>query len=174
MSRRFTVWQPALSTAARLFLAAVFVWAGWPKLLDPAGTVRSVRAFRLLPEAVVPAFGHLLPVVELAIAVLLVLGLLTRWAALATAGLMVMFLFGIAMAWARGLAIECGCFGNTGSLVVDPVPGYVRDILRDTAFLAAALFLARWPRGLLDADRLLGLVPAESPAEEQAEVPAGS
>jgi len=161
MIRHLERWQPWLSTAARLFLAGVFLWAGWPKLLDSAGTVRSVRAFRLLPEALVPAFGYALPVVELALAVLLLAGLFTRVAALVTAGLMVMFLFGITMAWSRGMSIECGCFGNAGTLVTDPVPGYVRDILRDLGFLVVALALARWPRGRLSADRYLGLSAAE-------------
>jgi len=160
MIGRLTTWQPWLSVAARLFLAGVFIWAGWPKLLDPQGTVRSVRAFQLLPEALVGPFGYALPVLELVIAALLLAGLFTRIAALITAGMMVMFLFGIAAAWARGLSINCGCFGNAGTLVVNPVPGYVKDILRDTGFLIVAVGLARWPGSPLSADRFLKLSPA--------------
>jgi uncharacterized membrane protein YphA (DoxX/SURF4 family) len=160
MQHHLARWQPWLTTAARLILAGTFLVSGLPKLLDPAGTVRSVRAFKILPEAVVPAFGYALPVVELAIGVLLLVGLFTRLAALAFALLMVMFLIGIAAAWARGLSIDCGCFGNSGTYVNDPVPGYIRDILRDTGLLLLALAVARWPRGVVDADRLLGLTPA--------------
>jgi uncharacterized membrane protein YphA (DoxX/SURF4 family) len=160
MIDRITAWQPWLSVAARLFLAGVFVWAGWPKLLDPEGTVRSVRAFQLLPEALVGPFGYALPMAELVIAALLVAGLFTRVAALLTAAMMVMFLFGIAAAWARGLSINCGCFGNAGTLVVDPVPGYIKDILRDTGFLLVAVGLARWPGSPLSADRFLKLGPS--------------
>jgi uncharacterized membrane protein YphA (DoxX/SURF4 family) len=168
MYRRPSQWQPWLTTAARLFLAGVFLWAGWPKLLDSEGTVRSVRAFRLLPEAVVPTFGYALPMVELSLAALLLAGLFTRVAALVTAGMMVMFLFGIGSAWARGLSIDCGCFGNAGTLVNDPVPGYIRDLLRDTGFLLVALALARWPLGRLSADRLLGLTPPARAAQPAA------
>jgi uncharacterized membrane protein YphA (DoxX/SURF4 family) len=167
MIGRLPAWQPWLSTAARIFLAGVFVLAGWPKLLDPEGTVRSVGAFKLVPEALVAPFGYALPMLELAIAALLLAGLFTRIVALITAGLMVMFLFGIASAWARGLSIECGCFGSTGSLVLDPVPGYIRDILRDTGFLIVALALARWPYSAVSADRFLKLTPtarASAPA----------
>jgi uncharacterized membrane protein YphA (DoxX/SURF4 family) len=160
MTRRLSAWQPWLSTAARLFLAYIFVSAGWPKLLDPVGTVRSVRGFQLLPEALVPAFGYALPVVELLIAALLVAGLFTRVAAVLTGGMMVMFLFGIISAWARGLSIECGCFGSSGSLVTDPVPGYIQDIVRDTVFLLVAAGLFWWPRSRFSADQALGLVPA--------------
>ena len=160
MSGRLSAWQPWLSTAARIFLAGVFLLAGWPKLLDSEATVRSVRAFRLLPETLVAPFGYALPMMELVIAALLLAGLFTRVAALITSGMMVMFLFGIASAWARGLSIECGCFGNTGSLVINPVPGYIEDILRDTGFLIVALGLARWPFSALSADRFLKLVPS--------------
>ena len=160
MIARLSAWQPWLSTAARVFLAGVFVLAGWPKLLDPDGTVRSVRAFKLVPEALVAPFGYALPMLELAIAALLLAGLFTRIAALVTAAMMVMFLFGIASAWARGLSIECGCFGSTGSLVLDPVPGYIRDILRDTGFLIVALALARWPFSSVSADHYLKLTPS--------------
>lgn len=164
MTRRFTAWQPWLSTAARIFLAGVFLFAGWPKFVDGDGTIRSVRAFRLLPEALVVPFGYALPLVELALALILLAGLFTRVAALVTTGMMVMFLFGIAMAWGRGLSIECGCFGNTGTLVNDPVPGYIADILRDTGFLLVALFLARWPRSAVAADRFLQPTPTSARA----------
>ena len=42
-----------------------------------------------------------------------------------------MFMIGIAAAWARGLEIECGCFGATGGAVVDPTRGYALDLFRD-------------------------------------------
>jgi uncharacterized membrane protein YphA (DoxX/SURF4 family) len=164
MIRRFPVWQPWLSTAARLFLAGVFIFAGWPKLIDSDGTIRSVRAFKLLPEALIVPFGYALPMVELTVAALLIAGLFTRVAALLTAGMMLMFLFGIVMAWARGLSIQCGCFGNAGALVSDPVPGYIEDILRDTGFLLVALFLARWPRTPVAADRFLQPSPTSARA----------
>ncbi len=151
---------PLVSLGARLVLAAVFAASGWPKLTDPDGTLRSVRAFRLVPEALVPAFGYALPAVELAVALLLLVGLVTRAAALVTAGLLVMFVVGIVAAWARGLSIDCGCFGATGAEVADPVRGYVVDLLRDGALLALALWLAARPGSPLSADRRLGLLPS--------------
>ena len=162
MQQFLTRWQPWLSTAVRLFLAGVFAVAGWPKLIHSEDTVRSVRGFQILPESLVPTFAYVLPVVELAVALLLVVGLFTRISALVYAAMMAMFLGGIASAWVRGLPIDCGCFGSAGTLVTDPVPGFIKDTLRDTGLLLLALGVARWPRGVLDADRLLGLVPAPS------------
>jgi uncharacterized membrane protein YphA (DoxX/SURF4 family) len=154
---RFTVAQPWLSTLARLFLAVVFIWSGWPKFVDTEGTVRSVRAFQLLPEVLVRPFAYGLPLAELALALLLLLGLVTRIAGLVTVGLMIMFMFGIVMAWSRGLSIECGCFGNTGATVVNAVPGYIQDLFRDTGYLALAAFLAWRPFSRLSLDGMLGL-----------------
>jgi uncharacterized membrane protein YphA (DoxX/SURF4 family) len=157
---------PWLSAFARWVLAAVLLYAGWPKLLDAAGTVRSVRNFRLLPEALVPPVGYGLPVLELLLGLALLAGLATRLAAVVTAALMVAFIVGIAAAWARGLAIECGCFGAVGTFVSDPVPGYVRDIMRDVGYLALALWLAIRPGSRLSLDtRLAG--PTRIPSQPE-------
>jgi uncharacterized membrane protein YphA (DoxX/SURF4 family) len=149
--------RPWLSLAARLVLAVVFAVAGWPKLLDPDGTIHSVRAFRLVPEAFVPVFGYGLPVLELALALLLFLGLLTRPAAALTGVLLVMFMVGIVGAWARGLSIECGCFGASSGPVADPVRGYALDLLRDAGLLLLAAWLVVFPSSRLSLDGRLGL-----------------
>jgi uncharacterized membrane protein YphA (DoxX/SURF4 family) len=152
--RRSRSW---LSLAARLVLAVVFALAGWPKLLDPDGTIHSVRAFRLVPEAIVPVFGYGLPVLELALALLLLVGLLTRPAAAVTGVLLVMFMVGIAAAWARGLSIECGCFGASSGPVVDPARGYALDLLRDAGLLLLAAWLVVFPSSRFSLDGRLGL-----------------
>lgn len=149
--------KPWLSLAARLVLAVVFAAAGWPKLVDSDGTIRSVRAFRLVPESLVPAFGYGLPVLELALALLLFVGLLTRAAAAVTAALLVMFMVGIVAAWARGLSIDCGCFGASSGPVVDPARGYALDLLRDTGLLLLAAWLVVLPSSRLSLDGRLGL-----------------
>ncbi len=154
---RFSSWQPWLSTLARLVLAAVWFWAGWPKFLDTEGTVRSVRAFQLLPEAAVRPFAYGLPPLELVLGVLLLIGLGTRLASAMTGALMAMFIIGILMAWARGLSIDCGCFGDTGVQVADPVPGYIWNLLRDVGLLTMAGLLVRRPFSRLSVDAALGI-----------------
>jgi uncharacterized membrane protein YphA (DoxX/SURF4 family) len=119
---------------ARLVTGLVWLLAGYEKFIDAAGTVRSVRAFQILPEAVVPTFGHLLPVLELVLAFCLLAGLLTRASAVVSALLMVAFIFGIIWAWTQGLKIECGCFGGGGTKI-NATEGYRNDILRDVGLL---------------------------------------
>lgn len=138
----------------RLALAGVWLIAGWLKFDDVAGTVRAVRAYQLLPESVVPTFGHLLPVVEIVVGVLILVGLLTRGASVGSGLLLLMFIFGISSAWARGLQIECGCFGG-GGLKENASAGYVRDIVRDTGLVALSAWLVWFPRTRLSLDSLL-------------------
>src|SRR5262249_58066732 len=85
-------WWPWCSTAGRLVLAGVWGWAGVAKLGDPDAAVRAVRAYDILPETFVKPFAWGLPFVELALAVLLLVGLATRPAAWASAGLRPPFL----------------------------------------------------------------------------------
>ena len=101
-------------TLARLVVGGVWLVAGLLKVSDGAASVRAVRAYDLLPEAVVPTVGHALPAFEIVIGLALVAGALTRAAAVASSLLFVAFIIGIASAWARGLQIECGCFGGGG------------------------------------------------------------
>jgi uncharacterized membrane protein YphA (DoxX/SURF4 family) len=115
------------------------------KLPDPTESVRAVRNYQLLPEAVVPFVGHALPVLEVIVGLCLLLGLLTRPAAVVSAVLMAAFVVGIASAWARGLSIDCGCFGGGGGSVENATAKYPWEIARDTALLLASLWLVWRP-----------------------------
>ena len=77
---------------ARLVTGGVWLVAGALKVTDPAGSVRAVRAYELLPEAIVPTVGHLLPVIEIVIGACLILGLLTRPMAALSALLFIAFI----------------------------------------------------------------------------------
>ena len=141
-----------IGLVARVVTGGVWIVAGALKLPDPAGSVRAVRAYELLPEAMVPTVGYLLPALEVAVGVLLVLGLLTRAAAAASGLLFVAFVVGIASAWARGLQIDCGCFGG-GGFEAGADEEYPWEIARDVGLLVLSLWLVVRPgsRWSLDA-----------------------
>ena len=157
LNRAWSRWQPWVSTALRIGLAVVALAAGLSKINDLPGSVRAVRAYEILPEALVPTVGYALPMIEIILGVLLVLGLFTRLTALAFGGLMIVFIIGIASAWARGLTIDCGCFGGGGAIDPDQTR-YPLEILRDLAFVAGSAVLVRWPRSRFALDQTLGLV----------------
>lgn len=139
---------------ARLGLGGVMLYAGLPKLLDQTASIQNVMAYELFGYELSRAVGILLPVVEIALGVLLILGLLTRPVAAAVSVLMLVFIAGIVSAWARGLAIDCGCFGTGGPVDPDETT-YVTSIVRDIGFLLMAAWLTLRPRTPWSLDRLL-------------------
>lgn len=143
-----------LGTAARLVTGGVWIWAGAIKLPDPEQSVLSVRAYQLLPGDAATTVGHLLPVLEVVVGACLVLGLLTRGAALVSGLLFVAFIIGIASVWARGITIDCGCFGDGG---FDPhaASRYPWEIARDVGLLALSAYLLWQGRSRLALDNLL-------------------
>ena len=143
-----------LGTAARLVTGGVWIWAGWLKLPHPEESVQAVRAYQLLPGDVAVTVGHLLPVLEVVVGACLVLGLLTRGAAVVSGLLFVAFIVGIASVWARGITIDCGCFGG-GGYDPDARSKYPWEIARDAALLALSAYLVWQGRTRLALDNLL-------------------
>ncbi len=139
---------------ARVVVGAVWVVAGALKIPDPAESVRAVRAYQLLPESIVPTVGHALPLVEIAVGSLLLAGVLTRGAAILSALLFAAFIFGISWAWAKGLQIDCGCFGG-GGFDEDAAEEYPWEIARDAGLFLLSAFLVWRPRTALSLDSVL-------------------
>lgn len=144
-----------VATVCRLLLSAVWLYAGAAKVGDLAGSVRAVKAHQIMPNGMADVVGAALPFVEIALGVLLLIGLSTRIVAIMSALLLGAFVVGTASAWARGLSIDCGCFGSGGELGPGESPGYGLDVTRDALFLAAASFLVLWPRTWLSLDSQL-------------------
>ncbi len=161
-----------ISLSSRLVLAGVFAVFGVAKLADIDQTIRSVRAYQLLPEAVVPTVGTALPLLEILVAALLLIGLLTRATAVIACLLSLAFIIGIATAWARGLSIECGCFGN-GGYTPDPVPGYLRELAINTVIIAGGLWLAAHTHHRFALDSSLGLTSPPHPVPTHHDVSGG-
>lgn len=150
-------WKPWVGLLARLGLAAVWIFAASTKF-DLAETTRSVRNYRIgWPDGMNVLIGHSLPFLEMGLGILLLLGLFTRLSATVTAVMMIAFIIGIASAWYRGLAIDCGCFGTGGTVAPDQTQ-YPKRIAEDIGFLLMAAWLIRFPRTKFSADRGLGLV----------------
>lgn len=139
-----------LATAVRIGLGLVWIVAGAVKLPDPAAAVRAVRAYQLLPESLVAPVAFGLPVLEVVLGLALVLGVAVRLCAVASAALLLVYLAAVGSAWARGLTIDCGCFGGGGQVRSDQT-AYGMEMLRDGGLLLASLALARRPhsRGAL-------------------------
>jgi len=140
-----------ISTLVRLAMAGILIFAAIPKMQDFQQSVRAVRAYRLLPEEVVPFIGKALPFLELTLALFLILGLFTRIAAIVWLIMMAAFMFGVAWAWAKGLSIDCGCFGGGGD-VAKGTTNYPVHMLERVGFVILGTWLLVWPRSKLSLD----------------------
>ena len=144
MKEKFIVAQPWIGLFARLILGGVLFIAGYLKVSAPDKSQMAVRAYEMLPISVANALGLILPFAEVAIGALLVLGTLTKYMAALGGFTMIIFIVAISQAWARGLNIDCGCFGGGGAVA----PGetkYLQEILRDTGLALLAGYLIRYP-----------------------------
>jgi uncharacterized membrane protein YphA (DoxX/SURF4 family) len=145
---------------ARLVVGGVWIWAGVLKLPHPESSVTAVRAYQLLSPSVGDAVGRVLPMLEIVVGACLVLGLLTRFAGLLSALMLVAFIVGIASVWSRGIAINCGCFGD-GGVDPDAFSKYPWEIARDVGLVLLSLLVVWVRRTPLAVDNVLFPPPTE-------------
>ena len=120
----------------RLALAAIFAFAAYSKLRHPwVVFAMSVDSYQVLPEWAVLAVARTLPWSELVLSVLLAIGIWLRYTSLAAAAVLGLFFVMMLIAYGRGLAIDCGCFGFGEQLSA-------RTLTRDGLLLAASFTLA--------------------------------
>ena len=143
-----------VGSLARLGLAAVFLVSGALKAVDPNQTVVAVRAYDVLPRAVVDVVAAMLPFLEIGLGLLLLFGIGTQLVAVLAAVLLLVFIAGVVHAWARGLSSDGGCLGGGGPVAPDAT-AYRQEIVRDVGFLALAGWLIVRPHSLLALDSRL-------------------
>ncbi|MDZ7270873.1 MAG: DoxX family membrane protein [candidate division KSB1 bacterium] len=126
----------------RIALGAVFVYAAVGKIADPAGFLRDVDNYRLLPFFAAGLTAIILPWLELLCGLGLILRRWVQGSAMLIAAMLVLFIAGLVSALVRGLDISCGCFaiGSEASRVS------VMRVLEDSVMLAAALWVW-WKEG---------------------------
>lgn len=153
-----------LALVARFALGGLLMFSGWVKLgiadfgflpiLSPLDFAYSIKGFKMgLPDGLVEVMAFSIPWGEFGIGLLLLLGLWTRAAAALSCVMMVAFTAGIISVIARGLDVNCPCFGAIKlfcSGAIGPC-----HILRNSGFFLAGLFVAIAGGGLLSVDRAL-------------------
>ena len=152
MLNKFKTYQPWLTLLARLILGGVLLAAGVLKIGNLQKSAMAVRAYEMLPVELANFLGYALPWIEIGIGLLLIVGASVKICGLLGAFTMFAFIIAIAQAWARGLSIDCGCFGGGGT--IDPEETkYLSEIIRDIGLLALGVFLYYFPKGKLSLDR---------------------
>ncbi len=104
--------RQAFFVVGRLALAAVFLWAAYTKLRDPWMVfAMEIDAMQVVPSAMVEPVARTMPWVELALGVLLVIGVQTRYVAAVATALLLGFFTMLVFLYLKGFQGDCGCFG---------------------------------------------------------------
>ena len=123
----------------RLYLGGLFIAACTHKIGHPASFALDVATYRLLPLSTINLFAVIVPWVELMPALMLILGIRVRAAALVTCGLMIFFMVALGWALVQGLDMSRGCFASQSAAKYDPISW--RTMLRDGTWLALGLYV---------------------------------
>lgn len=105
--------HPLSVRACQIATGIVFAWAGLAKIGDPAAFAEQVHNFRLVPVFAENLVAMTLPWIELVTALALLAGIRARDGAILASAALAVFTLAVIAALARGLDIECGCFGTS-------------------------------------------------------------
>jgi len=129
-------WPRQFLLVGRLILGAVFVYAAYTKIRSPWMLfAMSINSYQILPEWAITFVARTLPWFEMALGLLLLIGLKVRWTASAAAGLLIFFIAAMLRAYFKNMGIDCGCFGFGEK--IGPF-----SLVFDTSLLVLAITLA--------------------------------
>jgi len=136
-----------LASILRIALGVIFVYAAWIKLREPwAMFAIAIDSYQILPAWAVELVARALPWFELLLGGLLIAGVWRRVSGAAASLLLAVFFSLMVRAMAKGMQIDCGCFGPGERLSW-------MTLLRDGALLASSLFVTLGSRRPLQAER---------------------
>lgn len=128
-----------LLLAFRIFLGFIFIFASVTKVTDPEGFSLSIYNYKLMPDFIINFLAIAIPWIELVAGILLVFGITVKENSAILTGLLVVFIIVVAISLARGLDIDCGCFGT-----VDGSKVGIMKILENTGLLILGLILIKF------------------------------
>jgi hypothetical protein len=128
----------------RMTLAALFIYGGMIKLLDPKAFAATISAYDLASEALLPLVAVGLPLVETVAGLALFLD--RHWGLHLITGLLALFVFVLGYSILGDLDVDCGCFGTEE---LDKRAGLREAFYRDLILIgvvAPYLYLSRCVR----------------------------
>ncbi|GAB5466333.1 MAG: DoxX family membrane protein [Candidatus Kapaibacteriales bacterium] len=138
--KKFESW---LILVLRAIVGLVFIFAAIGKIAVPKSFLVEIHNYDMLPDLVEPILALWLPWMELLIGIFILVGHKLKSSSIMATALLVVFTIGVAIAWGRGLEIDCGCFGGSGQKVG------LAKIMQNTGLILSSLYLVvRGEKGL--------------------------
>lgn len=134
-----------LEWVCRLAVAGVFLYAAYPKIIDPIEFAKAITNYRLafpvIGQDYVYAVAIFMPSLEAVVAIGILIERYKRASSLIAMLLMALFTVLILQAVLRGLNIDCGCFGSSPVAQAKAHMVGWRRIAEDVGWLAASAFV---------------------------------
>ena len=124
--------------AVDLIVAAVFIYAGAIKVLDPIRFAGDIDNYKILPWAIGVRLAFYLPWLEIFCGLALIARRLYLGGLSILTALICVFIVATVAAKVRGLDITCGCFGHASKNW-----SFSTHLALDLILLGALLFLVR-------------------------------
>jgi hypothetical protein len=112
---RFLLGRIPIMRLLSVALAIIFIYAAVPKILEVNEFARAIRNYHMLPTWSLNLLALWLPWMELIAGGCMIFRVWERGGNILILGMLIVFTAGIISAVARGLDIDCGCFGRTAS-----------------------------------------------------------
>ena len=125
-----------VALALALLIGGAFIYAGALKVWDPVKFANDISNFRILPWVVGVRLAFYLPWLEILCGLALIMGWLRSGSIAILTALMVVFIGATISAKARGIDLDCGCFGAATSGLT-----FTWHMVIDFALLAALVAL---------------------------------
>ena len=140
MTAREALTHPWLTVRMQIALGAIFVAAALPKIVDPPSFAHMIYNYRILPGNLVNVSAIVLPWIEIAAGLALILGVWVKAARNLIVAMLVAFIIAITINLLRNNAIDCGCFdvSAAGKTHSERIADMRMVILRDIGMLLMA------------------------------------
>ena len=134
-----------LEWVCRLALAGLFLYAAYPKIIDPVEFAKAIANYRVSFPVVGQSYVYMvamfMPTFEAVLAVGLLINRYKRASSFLSMLLMALFTVLILQAVLRGLNIDCGCFGSTPAAQAKVHLVGWRRIAEDVGWMVAAAYV---------------------------------
>jgi uncharacterized membrane protein YphA (DoxX/SURF4 family) len=134
-----------IQVALQIIIGAVFVYASYNKLFDQVAFAKSVYGYKFLPDFLINITAIIVPPLEFIAGLFLMFGLFRKGSSVVIIVLLSVFLIALVQAYARGLDIDCGCFGSTAADKTTSSDILIR-IFQDILLLLGAIIIFKFSR----------------------------
>lgn len=132
--------NPITILICRFVIAYIFITFAIDKISNPADFAKQIANYEIAPVWSYNIIALTLPWVEIFVGILLLMGVELKANAILTAAMLIMFIFMVSVAWAKGLDINCGCSA------AHPMQVGLPKILENTGLLLMTAMIWYFPR----------------------------